>query len=127
MNRTYYVGSFPPPYGGVTVKNDLLYGILKDKMKIYVKHKFSILSTIEAILLGNRFLLGIGHTKFLLLFTSFIAFFRPKAMSRSIVFAMGGNLADLVRDNHKIIEDLQKSHPEDINNQILKDMGVTID
>ena len=37
-------------------------------------------------------------------------YLRPKAMSRSIVFAMGGNLADLVEDNPVMIKRLQRYH-----------------
>ena len=108
MSKIYYMGSFPPPYGGVTVKNELLYGLLKDKLEICRKQKFTALSTAEALLKGRRFILGVGHTKFLLLLTNVMYYFRPKAMSRSIVFAMGGNLADLVEENPVIIKRLQR-------------------
>ncbi len=108
MSKIYYMGSFPPPYGGVTIKNELLYEQLKDKFDICRKQKFTTLSTIEALLKGRRFILGVGHTKFLLLLTTVMYYFRPKAMSRSIVFAMGGNLADLVEDNPVMIKRLQR-------------------
>ena len=29
MKKKYYIGELPPPYGGVTVKNSLLYEELK--------------------------------------------------------------------------------------------------
>lgn len=108
MSKIYYMGSFPPPYGGVSVKNELLYGLLKDKFDIYRKQKFTALSTVEALLKGERFILGVGHTKFLLLLTAVMYYFRPKAMSRSIVFAMGGNLADLVDGKQAMIKRLQR-------------------
>ena len=108
MSKIYYMGSFPPPYGGVTVKNELLYVRLKDKFDICRKQKFTTLSTVEALLKGRRFILGVGHTKFLLMLTTVMYYLRPKAMSRSIVFAMGGNLADLVEDNPVMIKRLQR-------------------
>lgn len=108
MNKTYYMGSFPPPYGGVTVKNELLYGLLKDKIEMRIKQKFTIWSTLEALLLGNRFILAVGHTKHLLLLSSAIAILRPKAMRRSVVFAMGGNLADMVEGKPHMIRHLQR-------------------
>lgn len=107
MGKTYYIGSFPPPYGGVTLKNELLHDVLKDKIDIRTKKKFSKLSTAEALLFGSRFLVGVGHTEFLLLLSRCMAVLRPKAMRRSIVFAMGGNLADILEGKPKYIESLQ--------------------
>lgn len=102
------MGSFPPPYGGVTVKNELLYGLLKDKIEMRIKQKFTVLSTLEALMLGDRFILAVGHTKYLLLLSSVIAVLRPKAMRKSIVFAMGGNLADMLEGKPHIIRYLQR-------------------
>lgn len=107
MSKTYYMGSFPPPYGGVTLKNELLYNVLKDNVDMRIKKKFTLISTFEALCFGSRFILGVGHTKFLLLLSRCMAVMRPKAMRRSIVFAMGGNLADMVEGKQKYIESLQ--------------------
>ena len=107
MDKIYYMGSFPPPYGGVTLKNELLLGLLKDKVDICIKQKFTALSTIEVLLKGKRFILGVGHTKFLLMVTTVMYYFRRKAMSRSIVFLMGGNLADLVDEKPIMLKRLQ--------------------
>lgn len=107
MDKIYYMGSFPPPYGGVTLKNELLHGLLKDKVDICIKQKFTALSTIEVLLKGKRFILGVGHTKFLLMVTTVMYYFRRKAMSRSIVFLMGGNLADLVDEKPIMLKRLQ--------------------
>lgn len=108
MSKIYYMGSFPPPYGGVTVKNRLFYGLLKDKFDICVKRKFTVISIIGALLKGERFILGVGHTGFLLMLTTVMYYFRPKAMGRSVVFAMGGNLADLVKEKPVMIKRLQR-------------------
>ena len=102
------MGSFPPPYGGVTVKNELLYDMLKDKFEICVRRKFTAVSMAGALLKGDRFLLGIGHTKFLLMLTNMMYYLRPKAMRKSIVFAMGGNFADLVEGKPETIKRLQR-------------------
>ena len=108
MDKTYYMGSFPPPYGGVTVKNELLYGLLKDKIEIRIKQKFTAWSTLEALLLGNRFILAVGRTKHLLILSSVIAVLHPKGMRKSVVFAMGGNLADMVEGKPHVIRNLQR-------------------
>ena len=108
MRKIYYLGSFPPPYGGVTVKNELLYEILKDKFDICVMRKFTAVSMVGAFLKGKKFLLGVGHTKYLLMLSNMMYYLRPKAMRKSIVFAMGGNLADLVEGKPETIKRLQR-------------------
>ena len=105
--RLYYMGSFPPPYGGVTVKNKLLYSLLKEKIEIHARQKFTLLSTIEALLFGNQYILAVGSTKKLLKLTTTLYYFRPEAMSKSIVFVMGGDLADLVDEKPVMINRLQ--------------------
>lgn len=108
MSKIYYLGSFPPPYGGVTLKNALLYELLKDKVNLSIRQKFTPMSTIKALMFGDQFVLGVGSTKHLLFITVIMAFLRPKAMKKSIVFVMGGDLADLLENKPKMIKHLQR-------------------
>ena len=104
MRKTIFMGSFPPPYGGVTVKNELLYDMLKDELPIVRKRrKFTKVDAVLAILFGHRFILSVGYTEFLVLLSSIMAVLRPKAMSRSVVMLVGGNLADVLGDDAKKI------------------------
>ena len=34
MPKTLYIGSFPPPYGGVTVKNALLFEAISERVPL---------------------------------------------------------------------------------------------
>ena len=34
MTKPLYIGSFPPPYGGVTVKNALLFEVVSEKVPL---------------------------------------------------------------------------------------------
>lgn len=108
----YYVGSFPPPYGGVTIKNALLYEALEaehgkglrklDAAK--AKRKPWQLLKLLGLLLGNHtFLIGTAHRKGI---TWFLHRFNRKAMGRSLLLVMGGQFADLAAENKRLCRQL---------------------
>lgn len=101
--KYFYIGPTPPPYGGVTIKNLLLFEELKknmqiehvnfgfDKNKVFKNtHRF-----IYAILSKNNVLvIGIGSNKALNLFNKVFIFLNKNAMKRSVLIMMGGTAAN---------------------------------
>lgn len=94
-----YVGSFPPPYGGVTVKNALLCKHLSKRLKVEkldLTHAksldFHVISRLlRAVLSRNGSLvLGIsGEWRFRL--TCILYYFNRTKMRRSLLVVMGGD------------------------------------
>lgn len=108
--KIQYIGNFPPPYGGVTRKNQLLYEALSGHFKITVFHKPKWMPGI----LGQLFdmlriltprsvsIIGVsavkGKTKML---TWLFYCFNRKSMNRSLYFMMGGIEADRIAGSEK--------------------------
>lgn len=105
MSRIAYLGSFPPPYGGVTVKNALLFeeiASLTEMMKAdlsAVKRRNPIgafrfvremISPSGALVVGTS---DSGRRRI----TEILARTNRKKMNRSIVFVMGGAKLDDIR------------------------------
>lgn len=94
-----YLGSFPPPYGGATKKNDALfrelkkYGVVKKIDFSLIKRK-SIRETARYLMaLVSRdatFVVGVSGAKTRRLLTMFLSYVNPKAMERSLLIVMGG-------------------------------------
>jgi len=93
-----YLGGFPPPYGGVTIKNKLLYSKLSEHIMIEQsgfynksKNKLSRLwSLFKELLLSKEGLL-IGLSKHSLKLITFILYLgNKKLMNNSVVMVMGG-------------------------------------
>lgn len=101
----YYLGSFPPPYGGVTIKNKNLYEALGEKLDIkkidmnLVKrgNVREILRLAWAMLTGKQFVIGLAGQKNRRTFTKLMYCFKRKAMSCSIMLVMSGIVEDIIQ------------------------------
>ena len=104
----YYLGAFPPEYGGVTIKNKNLFEALENKIEIS-KVDFNLIKRknikeafrLFIILLGrnNRFVIGIAGRQTRKRFTQLLYYMNRKAMNNSLIFLMGGTAAnDIVSD-----------------------------
>lgn len=99
----YYLGAFPPNFGGVTVKNQNLYQALSGQIEIekidfnLIKKK-NIRETIRliSVIIGrnNRFVIGVSGKQTRKRFTQLLYYINRKAMSHSLIFLMGGNAAN---------------------------------
>ncbi|WP_080799537.1 glycosyltransferase [Arabiibacter massiliensis] len=102
MSGITYIGSFPPPYGGVTVKNSLLYkNLLRrfdvDKINLVdVKsHKFSVMIGLASALVSKSGTLVVGASaEWRRRITCFLYLFNRKKMARSLLFFMGGKVPE---------------------------------
>lgn len=98
MNKIRYIGSFPPPYGGVTIKNDLLVRRLTSFFHVAIPPRNGGLASIVAIIwsLFSRkpLLVGISSVRGKsLLITKLLFDFNRKTMKKSLYFMMGGTEA----------------------------------
>lgn len=103
-----YIGNFPPPYGGVTVKNRLLYDELSKSFRIKHFAKptvisgkiYQALNMLLALLPGQTLLIGIsskgGKSG---LFTKLLYQYNRRSMRRSLYFMMGGTEARRIAEN----------------------------
>lgn len=101
---TYYIGAFPPAYGGVTVKNKNLYEALEraltirriDMNRIKKGDIWEILRFAWAMLTGKQYIIGLAGPKNRLAFTKLLYRFKRRAMKRSVMLVMGGMVDDVV-------------------------------
>ncbi len=119
-----YIGGFPPPFGGVTKKNQNLYIALLEHLKIEkidlneIKRK-NLVETVKLIrvLLNRRncFVVGVASKKSGKKFCKLLYFVNRKAMRKSINFLMGGTAAnDIVNDREyqKYISQFKRVYAE---------------
>lgn len=111
--RVRYIGSFPPPYGGVTNKNQLLYRTLSERTAIsrlkecrFIPGKLhQAINILLALLPGQTLIVGIsskgGKSRTL---TKLLYRFNRKTMQRSLYFMMGGTEAKRIAENADEIE-----------------------
>lgn len=100
----YYIGSFPPAYGGVTIKNQNLYEALKDQLdlrkidmnRIKRGDIREILRFGWAMLTGKQYIIGLAGQKNRRQFTKLMYRFKRKAMSRSVLLVMSGIVDDVI-------------------------------
>lgn len=89
-----YLGQFPPPYGGVTVKNALLYDELSERIRIEKLgfRDVGIRSIVKRILISpdDWFVIGFGNAKLQRAFLYWLNFIHPKLLSRCVLIVMGG-------------------------------------
>ena len=99
----FYIGGFPPPYGGVTTKNNNLFIALREKISIEridfneIKRKNlkQALGLIMALLnRRNRFVVGVAGKKTRKNLCKLMYFVNRNAMEKSIIFLMGGTAAN---------------------------------
>lgn len=97
--RIRYIGSFPPPYGGVTIKNKLIADCLSKYFSISYPPRQSwipsgvrqLLSIAQAMIPFQTLILGIssrGGKSWLI--TKLLFCFNRRTMNRSLYFMMGG-------------------------------------
>jgi len=100
----YYIGAFPPAYGGVTIKNKNLYEALSSKLDIrkidmsrikrgQIKEVFRFG---WAILTGSQYIIGLAGRKNRRQFTEFMYRFKRRAMRRSVLLVMVGIVDDVI-------------------------------
>lgn len=100
MPKTLYIGSFPPPYGGVTVKNALLFEAISERVPLEkldlvdVKRRdFRAIKSFVKAVAGRDGALIIGASGDLRkLITDFMYCFNRLKMRRSLLFVMGGRV-----------------------------------
>ncbi len=96
----YYIGAFPPEYGGVTIKNQNLYEALKQKIDIckvdlnrVKRHDLREILRLATVMVNpqNSFVLGPSGQRRAL--TKFLFTVNRRAMRHSVITLMGGTAA----------------------------------
>ncbi len=133
-----YIGNFPPPYGGVTRKNKLLYDCLQERLKIKHFEKpsflpealYQVLVLLSALIPGQQLIIGLsskGGKSGLL--TRLLFIFNRRVMRRSVYFMMGGTEAGRIASDQKEREwygTYRKIYVEtESMERCLKDAGLT--
>lgn len=93
-----YIGKFPPPYGGVTIKNDHLYRCLAEKAAIgKIDSKGTplpyLLRLFAALCGQDKLIIAAGNKAKRRRITQLLARFWPKRMDAAILLVMGGSFA----------------------------------
>lgn len=105
-----YIGGFPPPYGGVTVKNRLLFSKLSthieiEQSKFYDRRKRKLsrmlFLIVELITHRSGFIIGISKES-LKKITYLLFYINRRAMNQSIVMVMGGTFPQMVERDPKL-------------------------
>lgn len=103
-----YIGSFPPPFGGVTIKNQLIYESLSERMvlKCLKKHRllpvwaYQLVNVLLALVSREPLLIGVsaaaGRSRLL---TGLLYLFNRPVMRKSLYFMMGGTEARRIAGN----------------------------
>ena len=102
--KIYYIGSFPPIYGGVTIKNKNLYEALEGKLelrkidmnRIKRGNLPELLRFGWAMVTGKQYIIGLAGQKNRRQFTKLMYRFKRTAMKRSVLMIMGGLVDDVV-------------------------------
>jgi glycosyltransferase involved in cell wall biosynthesis len=111
VNMKYvYLGAFPPPYGGVTIKNKLLFTKISEHIEVKEStfnktnsNIFAKICSLTALLFSNRNSLIIGISKnSLKIITHLLYIINKRLMNRSIVMVMGGEFSDVVAADIKL-------------------------
>lgn len=103
--KIYYIGSFPPIYGGVTIKNKNLYEALEGKLelrridmnRIKRGNLPELLRFGWAMVTGKQYIIGLAGQKNRRQFTKLMYRFKRKAMARSVLLVMSGVVEDVIQ------------------------------
>lgn len=103
--KIYYIGSFPPTYGGVTIKNKNLYEAMEQELdlrkidmnRIKRGDVRELLRFAWAMLTGKQYVIGLAGQKNRRQFTKLMFRFKRKAMQRSVLLVMGGIVEDITQ------------------------------
>lgn len=106
MKEIFYIGRFPPPYGGATIKNDILYRELGKKIdmerfdtsKLKESKKYYV-SLLKLILNKNirKGIICVSNNS-LLVFSKLINFIRPKLIKDITLFIVGGTFDEIISE-----------------------------
>lgn len=108
-----YIGMFPPPYGGVTIKNKLIYDCLSETRKILTFNRprwmtgsvFQILNLMTGIIPNQILIIGVSAAgEKSKLVTKTLYFLARRNMNRSLYFMMGGQECYRIVDNRDEIK-----------------------
>ena len=110
--KIYYIGSFPPTYGGVTIKNKNLYEALDGRLelrridmnRIKRGNIMELLRFGWAMLTGRQYIIGLAGQKNRRRFTKLMYRFKRKAMGRSVLLVMGGLVDDVADSSPEFVE-----------------------
>lgn len=104
----FYLGAFPPSYGGVTIKNQNLFDALSEKIEIekvdFNKIKRKDLTETCKLMKAiggknNRFVIGVSGKKTRKRLTQILYYFNRRSMKKSVIMLMGGLAAkDIAED-----------------------------
>ena len=128
MRKIYYIGGFPPPYGGVTVKNLVLYA----EMEKIVKSRNKVIRLIDTQLAKKNPTILLKSLSILMLckkcnfviatagknrrnISSLLYLFNKGILSASILIVMGGIFAQEIQDDEKyckILKEYKKIYVE---------------
>lgn len=140
--KIYYLGPFPPEYGGVTIKNKNLFDALSKKTEILKidlnkvkKRNIKEIFRFITALVGrkNRFLIGVSGKQTRKKFTQLLYYVNRKAMNHSLIFLMGGTVADDIASDlgylkyvseYKMIYAETQSMVNTLRNAGLKNVGL---
>lgn len=108
MDRIRFIGSFPPPYGGVTIKNDLLVRRLIPFFQVVIPPRNDRIASIVAIIWSlfsrKSLLVGISSVRGKsLLITKLLFYFNRRTMKKSLYFMMGGTEAKRISQDKEQI------------------------
>lgn len=105
-----YIGGFPPPYGGVTIKNKLLFIKLSQHIEIehsaFYEKNMNLIEKIISLftsLVDRRygFIIGISRDS-LKKITHILYIMNKKSMNKSIVMVMGSTFSQMVAEDKKL-------------------------
>lgn len=116
--KTFYLGSFPPPYGGVTVKNEYLFQSLHERMGEHIEKIDTQAVKRNPALIFLACCKWFTHPKKRMIvatagtqrrrITLFLNRFQPSMLGRTILMVMGGNFAETIADDAAYCRALQK-------------------
>jgi len=106
MRKIFYIGRFPPPYGGETIKNDILFKALSKELRISrfntavlekKVYKFFYYLKLLFFLFKNRSYKGILciSSMSLFKFTGMLNFLSSRTLANISVFTIGGMVDEL--------------------------------
>lgn len=102
MGPIVYIGSFPPPYGGVTVKNALLCKHLSERVNLQIINLSKVKKLDTGLILKfvhclasrrGSLILGVS-SNWRRRLTDFLYYFNRSKMERSLLFVMGGKVPE---------------------------------
>lgn len=117
MDKIFFIGRFPPPYGGSTIKSKILYSSLSKKFlvnkfdtQMEKENKMKFLFSLIKFIFDNRDRKGIicVSTLSLFKFTKIINMLIPKMLENISVFVVGGMFDKLIVEHNIDIKILKK-------------------